>query len=228
LVVKSDYVNGQPVGCLECHEVFEGHGGNRVNNVQVCVMCHNPNLTSSGRTINPASATPINPVIVAKFGPDPLLYPEVPNNFRELIHGLHAGQFRRVSAFDDIRNRTTGGFQGVYVDGNEITYPGYLGNCVKCHLPDTYDTVLPPNLLLTTASIPADPLLADNRANIIAARNTVPNAWDLVITPTASACGHCHNSPAAITHLMSSGGAIKATRGVATIPLPTLGPDVTP
>ena len=43
--------NLKPIGCLECHEAFEGHGGSRVNNVQVCVMCHNPQLTTSGRTI---------------------------------------------------------------------------------------------------------------------------------------------------------------------------------
>ena len=65
VIVKSGYVdntgklvddpaqiaNLTPIGCLECHEAFEGHGGNRVNNVQVCVMCHNPQLTTSGRTI---------------------------------------------------------------------------------------------------------------------------------------------------------------------------------
>ncbi len=35
--------------CLNCHEMLSLHGGNRVNNVQVCVVCHNPNLSSSGR-----------------------------------------------------------------------------------------------------------------------------------------------------------------------------------
>ncbi|MBE0603743.1 MAG: hypothetical protein IH611_08950, partial [Deltaproteobacteria bacterium] len=47
VAVESGYSGGQPVGCLECHEIFEGHGGNRVSNAQVCVMCHNPNLSTS-------------------------------------------------------------------------------------------------------------------------------------------------------------------------------------
>jgi hypothetical protein len=55
VAVESGYTNsnnpitGTPIGCLECHEIFEGHGGNRVSNAQVCVMCHNPNLSTSGR-----------------------------------------------------------------------------------------------------------------------------------------------------------------------------------
>ena len=242
-IVKSGYVNaaGQPVtdpgqfatatpiGCLECHEVFEGHGGNRVNNVQVCIMCHNPNLSSSGRTIIPPNGTtdnvPINPVITAKFGTDPTVYPEVANGMKELIHGLHAGPFRRVSPWEDIRNRTSGGVKGVFVSSDEITYPGYLGNCAKCHLPGTFDTDLPANLVLTTHVIaPGETVLA----NINAKRNTVPNADDLVVSPNASACGHCHNSPAAIKHFQGAGGSIKVPRGVASTPPPSLAPDITP
>ena len=37
--------------CASCHEWFEGHGGNRVYETQVCVMCHNTGLATSGRGI---------------------------------------------------------------------------------------------------------------------------------------------------------------------------------
>ena len=42
--------------CGNCHEWFEGHGGNRVAGLgtvgqSICVLCHVPNLTSSGRGI---------------------------------------------------------------------------------------------------------------------------------------------------------------------------------
>ena len=37
--------------CSNCHEWFEGHGGNRVYQTQVCVMCHVPGLATSGRQI---------------------------------------------------------------------------------------------------------------------------------------------------------------------------------
>jgi len=103
VIVKSGYVdnngrlvddpaqiaNLKPIGCLECHQAFEGHGGNRVNNVQVCVMCHNPQLTTSGRTI-PDNVT-IDNTVKTKLGSNPLLYPEVTQNMGELIHRLHAG-----------------------------------------------------------------------------------------------------------------------------------------
>ena len=47
-------------GCAACHEIFEGHGGNRVftadGGVDICTLCHNPNLSSSGRSIDPVDA----------------------------------------------------------------------------------------------------------------------------------------------------------------------------
>ena len=41
--------------CSNCHEWFEGHGGNRVYDTLTCVMCHNPNLSTSGRGANVAN-----------------------------------------------------------------------------------------------------------------------------------------------------------------------------
>jgi OmcA/MtrC family decaheme c-type cytochrome len=220
-VVKSGYnaTTGMPEGCLECHQVFEGHGGNRVNNVQVCVMCHNPNLTSSGRTIN---ASPINPDIVALFGSDPLAYPEVTNNFKELIHGLHAREMR-VNEFVDIRNR----LDGVLLLGGEITYPGDVSHCTKCHVGTTYENVLVDNTLLTTEKITTG-VAGETRAQIIGARDSVPNGTDLVNSATASACGYCHDTPTDVSHFRTMGGDIKSTRADAKVAPPPLSPDVLP
>ena len=206
---------GTPTGCLECHEVFEGHGGNRVNDVQVCVMCHNPNLTTSGRTI---TASPINPAITALFGTDPLAYPEVTNNFKELIHGLHAREMR-VNEFVDIRNR----LDGVLLRGEEVTYPGDLSHCAKCHVGTTYQNVQVANGLLSTEKITTG-VAGETLAQINAARATVPNATDLVNTPTASACGYCHDTPATVSHFVTMGGEIKAPRGSASMTPPALEP----
>jgi len=30
--------------CANCHDNFEGHGGNRVYDAQGCIVCHNPNI----------------------------------------------------------------------------------------------------------------------------------------------------------------------------------------
>jgi OmcA/MtrC family decaheme c-type cytochrome len=225
-VVKSGYDNVAgvltPVGCLECHEVFEGHGGNRVNNVQVCVMCHNPNLTSSGRKIDPnVPGQPLNPTIVASFGSNPLLYPEVPNNFKALIHGLHS-TIRGANPFVDIRDRFDAetGFLGIDLRTSDITYPGNNRHCTKCHIGTTatnatYRPELPANVLFTTDRITTgNP--AETRDDIIAARTSVPNPTDLVRSPIASACTACHASDVVADHARINGAYISAERATAT------------
>jgi len=98
-------------GCLECHERLELHGGSRVNNVQVCVFCHNSNLSSSGRT----STSNVN--VPPWLGTDPLAWPEATNDIKELIHGIHEATDR---PYEFIRNR--GG--GRYYNWSEVTFPG--------------------------------------------------------------------------------------------------------
>jgi OmcA/MtrC family decaheme c-type cytochrome len=223
VAVESGYTNnnnpltGVPVGCLECHEIFEGHGGNRVSNAQVCVMCHNPNLSTSGRTI---TASPINPDIVALFGTDPLQYPEVSQNFKELIHGIH-GAAKRTTNFVVIRNRQS----GILLQGDEITYPGDPSHCGKCHLNNLYQNVQTTGRLnstvVTTTGVPGETI-----AQVVAARASVPNATDLVNTPATSACGHCHDSDVARSHFVAMGGKIRAPRSSAVLVPPPLYPDV--
>jgi len=273
VIVKSGYVNnaGQlvddpaliatltPIGCLECHEAFEGHGGNRVNNVQVCVMCHNPQLTSSGRTI-PDNVT-INPTITTKLGTNPLAYPEVTQSMAELIHGLHGGlgadpaatsstaaglrqQNIRVNNFQIVRNRQeTPGVYGVYIDSAEVTYPGDLTHCTKCHFaanPGTgntsqsYKADLPAGVLFSTEKVTTGNA-SETLSQIVGARQSFQghdpsgNPTDLVDSPLASKCGYCHDTPAAVGHFLSTGGAdIKATRSIAQQTPPPLAPDVTP
>ena len=221
-IIKSGYDNVAgvltPVGCLECHEIFEGHGGNRVNNVQVCVMCHNPSNTSSGRTIDPAGTTPIDQVIIDYFngdsdpltiGSNPLTYPEVPANFKNLIHGIHSGSMR-VDPFVFVRNFR----DGVLLVGSEITFPGNLKNCNKCHIGDSYKANLPTGVDFSTAKITSG-VSGETRTEITAKRGTVPNSTDLVISPIVSACGMCHNSDTDRSHFVLMGGDIQETRSYA-------------
>jgi OmcA/MtrC family decaheme c-type cytochrome len=229
VAVESGYTNnnnpttGIPVGCLECHEIFEGHGGNRVSNAQVCVMCHNPNMSSSARTFTSTPTAPdvnLNGIsdIVELYGTNPLLYPEVSNGFKELIHGLH-GANKRTTNFVDIRNRVG----GVLLQGDEKTFPGDLSHCGKCHLNNLYQNVQATGRFLSTVVITTG---ADaSPADVIAARTNMPNATDLVNTPATSACGHCHDSDPARSHFIAMGGSIRAPRGVATVPVPQLSPE---
>ena len=203
-VVKSGYVGGQPVGCLECHEIFEGHGGSRVNNVQVCVICHNPNLSSSGRTVNPA--LPIPQGTIDAHGTDPLQYPEATNNMKSLIHGIHAAPIRD-NPFHFVRNRSN----GLHYNWSEVTYPGNLRNCQKCHDGVTYDPDLPAGQLWSTERITTG-ITAETRADILAARAGMPNSTDLVTSPITAACYYCHDDSAAASHFVLNGADILSTR----------------
>jgi OmcA/MtrC family decaheme c-type cytochrome len=234
VVVKSGYVDNitgqpvtnpanfstaKPVGCMECHEIFEGHGGSRVNNVQVCVICHNPNLSSSGRTVNPDPAT-INQETVAVLGPDPLKWPEATNMFRSLIHGIHAALVRE-NDFVFVRNRSN----GLYYNWSEVRFPGNLRACTKCHYDDadhpaTYNpSNLPAGLLWVTEKITTgNPL--ETRAEIIAARASMPNLSDLVTSPITSACYYCHDSSTHADHFRLNGADILSTREDVLLPAP--------
>lgn len=188
--------------CANCHDQLSLHGGNRVFETAVCVMCHNPNLTSSGRAADPAG---LPAETVAALGSDPLLFPEEPMNFKDLIHGAHSSSLRDRS-FEFVRNRNG----GLYYDFAEITFPGVLQNCETCHLPGTYEADLPAGVLPTTAFVSGD-----TRDDILAARDSMPNGTDLANSPLASTCYGCHASQAVEAHVESNGGIILEPRSMA-------------
>ena len=171
----------------------------------ICVFCHNPNLSSSGRTVNPATASA---EVKAAYGADPLLYPEATNNFKDMVHGIH-GVETRTTDYEFVRNRNN----GIPYNWSHVRFPGRAGDCLTCHKPGTYAVPLNNNTLLTTNRTTGVASGNDaDRAAATAARNKVPNDTDFVITPTAAACFGCHDSELAQTHMKQNGAAIKANR----------------
>ena len=159
--------------CLECHKVLALHGGNRVNNVQICIMCHNPNLGVGGTQSL---------------------------NMKDMVHAVHAA----TTAYPAFASR----------GWDNITYPGDLSHCTKCHIGTTYKADLPAGVLLSTGS----------------EMGVAPAPTDNVVSPTAAACGRCHNASTAIDHFRLQGGDVGATRAEASVvAAPTImGPDITP
>jgi len=197
--------------CLNCHEIIEAHGGNRVNNVQVCVVCHNPNLSSSGKTADATLTTADQKALLAEAGFDPndaLTWPERSQDLKNLVHGIH-GSEQRTFDFEFVRNR----LNGLYYNFSEVTYPGILSNCETCHLPGTYSTQLPAGALVST-EVTTDGLNL-NQADVLAARATVPNPTDLVNSQTAGPCYLCHDSAPAVAHMEQNGGVIFGWRAEA-------------
>ncbi|HEX7409377.1 MAG TPA: OmcA/MtrC family decaheme c-type cytochrome [Candidatus Binatia bacterium] len=199
--------------CLACHEILSLHGGNRVNEVQVCVICHNPNLSSSGRGADPANVDAANKQLLTDNGYDPtkpLTWPEATLNFKELVHGIHSAGVRTFP-YEFVRDRGTSGV--FYYNWSEVTFPGIPSNCLTCHKPGTFDADLPSGVLLTTDRTTS---VADGNdpttAAVVAARTSVPNVTDWVNSPTASACYFCHDGNLDAAHFGQNGGFLDLTR----------------
>jgi hypothetical protein len=177
----------------------------------------------------------------------------------ELIHGLHAGlgtdptatsstaaglrqQNVRTSNFQIVRNRQeTPNVYGVYIDSAEVTYPGDLTHCTKCHFaanpitgatPQSYKADLPAGVLFSTEAVTTGNA-SETLAQIIGARQSFQghdpsgNPTDNVSSPIARKCGSCHDSGAEVGHFLSTGGAdVKAPRSTAELTPPKLAPDV--
>jgi OmcA/MtrC family decaheme c-type cytochrome len=199
-------------GCAACHEIFEGHGGNRVftadGGVEICTLCHVPNLSSGGRSVDPADA--VGSDAADKLGTtDTLTWPEATNTFKDMIHGIHASAFRTTD-YEFVRDR----LNGIYYNWSEVTFPGDISNCTKCHLSDSYlPGEIPDSALLSTDRTTgvADGMDA-SFTDVLAARASVPNDTDFVITPVAAACYACHDGLSPQNHMGQNGGAIDVNR----------------
>jgi OmcA/MtrC family decaheme c-type cytochrome len=218
--------------CSNCHEWFEGHGGNRVKETQVCVMCHTPGLATSGRGISdaalvayPFSAADVKMLTGWSFDKAQtnaaLKLPVTTNNFKDMIHGIHAGR-ERVTPFLDARDRTPSAV--TLLDFKRMDFPGVLSKCSACHTSSTsatttYNTV-PSNVLFSTyESIDgaystalglgnATPALAKTALSAV-------SDTDAVTTPYAAACVTCHDNKVTNAHVVQNGGMVKVARSAA-------------
>jgi OmcA/MtrC family decaheme c-type cytochrome len=186
--------------CANCHEWFEGHGGNRVYEIQMCLPCHVPNLSSSGRTIRTTD-------------------PEASQNLKDMVHSIHAAEMR-TNPYKGSRAKS--GAATVW-DFSGVVYPGLLQTCEACHKPGTYASVpagafMTANVTTGDASATIDPATSvvtstDTTASLTTLRNAgLANATDLVITPFTAACVSCHDGASAKAHMTANGGAINESR----------------
>ncbi|MCC6528532.1 MAG: OmcA/MtrC family decaheme c-type cytochrome [Polyangiaceae bacterium] len=209
----------QVTGCVDCHEIFEGHGGSRViaadtveaNNPLICLQCHVPNLSSSGRTFDMAGYTPGSnadtDAAIALFGNDSMLWPEDTNNFKDLIHGIHSSDVR-VDPYEFVRIR---GGNAYGFDWSEVRFPNNASRCGKCHTGTSYAINAMPTGVLATTKVTDNGAITD-AASVTAARATVPNDDDLVLSPVVAACNSCHNGATVEAHMDQNGGGFGLTR----------------
>ncbi len=175
--VKQRRVAVDEAKCLLCHGRLSLHGSNRVNSVQQCVICHNPNATDKGQ----------RPAITV----DGLAEQSI--NFKNMIHKIHTGDNLDVSKLP----LTTGGagyviygFGNSVNDFGKVRYPRDRRDCLACHVekkPLAYGLPLPAGTLGTTTATGAD-------ANNAAADDNTR------VPPMTATCISCHDRVFAINH----------------------------
>ncbi|WOH36937.1 OmcA/MtrC family decaheme c-type cytochrome [Thalassotalea fonticola] len=122
--------------CFGCHSELSLHGGNRTDNIEACVMCHNPRNTDKR-----VRAIAANPPTDGKA--------EESIDFKTMIHGIHGTNIRENPL-------QVVGYKGFTTHIYEGTFPGEVGNCVICHSEGTYNLPLSDGVLATTSDTGAD------------------------------------------------------------------------
>jgi OmcA/MtrC family decaheme c-type cytochrome len=113
--------------CNGCHSFLSLHGENR-NQIEMCVLCHNPSETDAARR---AVAT----------NPADKVQPNQSVNFALMIHKIHTGEEMLAMG----QSYTIVGFGGSHNDFSEVRYPamtltGGVANtasCYMCHITGT-------------------------------------------------------------------------------------------
>ncbi len=162
------------------------HGGNRNENLDLCVMCHTPNQTDVPYRLVTADAR--------------TSAAETPLDMKTMIHAIHAGGFRKQPL-------VVIGFNSSINDFSGVRFPSTLRNCTSCHLDNgrkgTFELPLSAaaqGTTVKTGSVYAVP--AGGTRSI-----DVNPSNDLKITPTAATCSGCHDDAEARSHMVRQGGA---------------------
>jgi OmcA/MtrC family decaheme c-type cytochrome len=176
--------------CNTCHFQLNGHGNNRVDSVQACSFCHNPNATDVVARIG-AGITPANP--------DPTDHlAEQSMDLKVMIHAIHASAVRTA----DLGTPYILYHNGSVHNFSTLGFSGLTNNCLGCHDANTY---YPPDPASSTV------LAATVSTYVNGVGNSGP-AGQTAVTAATAACSACHQSATEKTHMMQNGGSFTAVK----------------
>jgi len=235
---------GQSI-CTLCHVPNLSSSGRGIQQDLMLFIINQPVGTSLAAVTNFLTGTPFggsvslgaknaNTALVAALGADPTVYPEVSNNFKDMIHGVHAGSDSLVvgTPLRFVRDR---GASGEFdFNFQEVQFVGVLKDCRACHkdtltsagavnnaaatyigIPDGVQS----STHVTTSGVPLTLQTAvgvgNNVTQVDLDRKSVPNAQDLVNTPFTATCRACHSRPNALAHFATMGGSVNVPRSQA-------------
>jgi OmcA/MtrC family decaheme c-type cytochrome len=183
-----------PTKCNNCHDLLSFHGGNRNNNSQVCVLCHNAKNTDIVRRAG----------LPGGIGSDGKTEESI--DFKRLIHAIHAGEAGEHGFRE--KGIVVYGYGNNEHDYSHLRFPGILSDCHTCHLDDP-DTMTLEDRSGEGGANWEEPAQNGILGSII---DTGPNSAlrsdDLGISPTAAVCSSCHDGAVAKEHMTALGGAL--------------------
>jgi OmcA/MtrC family decaheme c-type cytochrome len=189
--------------CDTCHERIGFHSNaGRANNAEYCATCHNPEITSSNLFVGFANYPVATPPKLTYFS-------QRPNNFKDMVHAIHAGEMRKEQNPDDPFNFLRGNPLGTGGAGpmifENVVYPARQYDCQTCHKSGTYGLKADANLAWSAVDATAALGTANTNAGQTGAAAGVYDPLKTVrIGPAQAACGSCHNSAAAKSHFVAN------------------------
>jgi OmcA/MtrC family decaheme c-type cytochrome len=140
--------------CQVCHgerDRLAFHGGGRTDNVELCVVCHNANVTDISRR-------PVDPMTTIDGRV------EQSAHFKYMIHSIHGAAQRDLD-----KPYVVYGFGSTAHDFSDVRYPRPASDCAACHVDDSIELPLPTGVFATTVSTGADRYDPVDDLNITAA-----------------------------------------------------------
>jgi OmcA/MtrC family decaheme c-type cytochrome len=208
--------------CNNCHGKLSLHGGNRTDNIDLCVSCHNGNATDiAGRNQGSDGECVLGPddgeacALDVDCGDPGLCVPtgraictdtSGDNAGDPCINDIDCGVGECVPAPESPINfprmihmihrgnsPLIFGFGGSVHDYSEVAFPGRLANCTGCHLEGTYYPTRDDRDFRWATTTDTGGDLADPEV-------------DFNITANTAACSSCHTSDFAASHMVNVGG----------------------
>jgi len=171
--------------CNQCHSSLSLHGENR-NQIEMCVLCHNPRETDAARRAVAVNA-------------DDKASPPENVSFAYMIHRIHTGEALHAQG----AGYTVVGFGGSHNDFSEVRYPAFtlqggpgdLRNCSMCHVNGS-ETNLPTGRL--EHNNPRGPLnpMGNVAGACLGCHANLPAASHALVNTTTlgESCSACHSS----------------------------------